>query len=443
MLQAFRGRLAGLRSSGFVQNVAVLTTGTAFAQAMTVAASPILSRLYSPEDFGLLGIVMSISGPIAVVSCLKYELAIVLAPDDREANEVLILCFLVCLLMTIAALIAVAFVGPWVAMRLDISAQTKILLVIPVIVLIGGCLSALVQTANRKRQYKRMSLSAIVRSGVTVVMQIGLAAIGFAGHGLIIGRIVGAQIAVLPLLPPLLARPPSGAVRLPSPWKLLRAVRTYESFPRFDTPKTLLVEVSKNFPAIFLGLLFGPATAGFYWFTTRLLEMPTTLIGKAVRRVYYQEAAITQRDGKAILPLWRKATTAMSLMASIPAAVLVAFAPPAFEFVFGSEWREAGRYAQWLALWWFSTFSNIPSSTVVPVLGLQAAALMFELGGLTLRALAILSALLLGDALLAIALYSIAGCIVNFALIIFIYWNLKDEMTPAPAAGSTGDVGDD
>lgn len=441
MLQTLKGRLASLRSNGFLQNVAILMTGTAFAQTLTVAASPILSRLYSPEDFGLLGIVMAIAGPISVIACLKYEMAIVLAPVDQEATDLLIVCFLVSLLMAVAVLVAVTFTGPWIAMRLDISAQTGILLVIPVIVLIGGCLSALAAAANRKRQYKRISLSAIVRSGVTIVVQIGFAVIGFAGHGLVIGRVVGAQIAVLPLLSPLFARPPSGAIRPPSLRKLLSVVKTYQSFPRFNAPKALLNSVSRNFPTIFLGLLFSPAAAGFYWFTSRLLEMPTNLIGNSFRRVYYQEAAITRRDGKAILPLWRKATIVMSLMAIIPAAVLAAFAPPAFEFVFGSEWQEAGRYAQWLALWWFSTFSNIPSSTLVPVLGLQAAALMFEIGGLALRAVAFLSALLLGDALLAIAFYSIAGCIANFALIVFVYWNLKDETTLITS--STGGVGND
>ena len=77
---------------------------------------------------------------------------------------------------------------------------------------------------------------------------------------------------------------------------------------------------------------------------------------------------------------------------------------------------------------WFCTFSNIPSSALVPVLGLQAAALMFEIGGLILYAVAIFSALLLGDALLAIALYSVAGCVVKLALVVFVYWNLKDKI---------------
>ena len=428
MWQAIRLRLARLASSRFVRDIAVLTMGTAFAQAMTVAASPILSRLYSPEDFGLLGVFMAIAGPIAVISCLKYELAIILAPDDRQATEVFMVSLLVCLLVTASALIAVLLAGPWIAMRLDLSGSTHILLAIPFIVLIGGCLSALSETANRKRQFRRLSMSAIVQSGVAIVAQIGLAAIGFGGHGLVLGRIVGAQSALLSLLPPLLAARSSQATRPPSLGKLLGVARTYNSFPRLNAPKAFLLSISTNSPTILLGLLFGPASAGLYWFAARLLEMPTTLVGNAVRRVYYQKAATLQRDGKAILPLWRSVSLALSLLAIIPTAMLIAFAPMAFEFIFGSEWREAGRYAQWLALWWFCTFSNIPSAALVPVLGLQAAALIFEIGGLILYAVAIFSALLLGDALLAIALYSVAGCVVKLALMVFVYWNLKDEI---------------
>ena len=71
-------RFKQLGQSKFVRNVAIVATGTAGAQAITMAFAPIITRIYGPEAFGLLGTFMAILAVLTPVAALTYPIAIVL-----------------------------------------------------------------------------------------------------------------------------------------------------------------------------------------------------------------------------------------------------------------------------------------------------------------------------------------------------------------------------
>ena len=150
--------------------------------------------------------------------------------------------------------------------------------------------------------------------------------------------------------------------------------------------------------------------------------MPSTLIGRSVSRVFYQRAAELHRDNKVIFPLLIKTTVSLVAMGSVPTLIVVAFGPLLFEFAFGSEWNKAGVFAQWIVILWYSSFSSVPSSTLIPVFGLQAFFLGFEVVAVTLRLMALTSGAILANDVTAIALFSIVGVILNIFLISYI-WN--------------------
>ena len=78
----------------FAKGVAVLAGGAALGQAITVLVSPILTRLYSPEDFGVFGVYASILGIVTVIASLRYEYALPFPEDGETAANILALCFL-------------------------------------------------------------------------------------------------------------------------------------------------------------------------------------------------------------------------------------------------------------------------------------------------------------------------------------------------------------
>ncbi len=65
-----------------------LASGTSVAQLLVIAASPILTRLYSPEDFGALAAFTAVSGILIIVAAGRYDMAIMLPDEDDEAIRV-------------------------------------------------------------------------------------------------------------------------------------------------------------------------------------------------------------------------------------------------------------------------------------------------------------------------------------------------------------------
>lgn len=85
----------------FAGDVLKLVGGTAFAQALAVLASPVLTRLYGPEAFGIAALFVAVTGIISVVACLRYELAIMLPKRDGEAACLLGLSLLLAATMSL------------------------------------------------------------------------------------------------------------------------------------------------------------------------------------------------------------------------------------------------------------------------------------------------------------------------------------------------------
>src|SRR5215470_3860968 len=93
-VQAFPNWLARLRGNAFIRNVSILSGGSALGHLFTLAAAPLLSRLYGPEDFGLLGLFASFLSITSVAVALRYEVSIVSGRDQAEAAYLTLASFL-------------------------------------------------------------------------------------------------------------------------------------------------------------------------------------------------------------------------------------------------------------------------------------------------------------------------------------------------------------
>ena len=94
-----------LPKNRFARSVSFLAGGTAAGQAITVLAAPLLTRLYSPEDFGLLAVYTSLLMTIGVIASLRYQLAIPLPKSDEEAAHVVVLSLFIVLGISLASFI--------------------------------------------------------------------------------------------------------------------------------------------------------------------------------------------------------------------------------------------------------------------------------------------------------------------------------------------------
>jgi len=405
--------VARIRRSSFIKNVAVLASGTAAGQAIIVLASPILSRLYDPTAFGVMSVVLAVSAPIAMMASFKYELAIVLAKDKEEASNLFILAGALVFATSLATLLVMAFIDDWLAYEMEQPDAAPLMLWVPALVLFQGLFNVAIFWANRRKDYIWTSLAMVGRSVSTVAVQIALGLVDYGAKGLIFGRVFGMALATVILGGQTLKNEWRSVLRSFDFARMKKLAREHDHFPKYNTPREGILAVSSGVPTFFLAILFTPAAAGLYWFTVRLLEVPTTLIGIAVQRVFFERASRALHGGERIYPLLMQATGVLAGLGFVPAVIIVMFGPWLFATVFGEEWRGAGVYASWLVLWWFSSFCNVASSALIPVFRLQPVFLAIELVGLVLRTGSIAAAVFFGNDVLAVALYSIVGFTLN------------------------------
>jgi len=401
-----------VQNNSFVRNVAVLATGTALGQALIVVASPVLSRLYDPTAFGTLAVIIAIASPVTQIGTLQYTSAIVLAKRLEDAVNLVILSAGLAISTALIVTAVLFAAGDWIAEAFGDSAAAPLLLFAPGFALIVCLSDVLSAWANRKRSYKVIAGSNIGRSACTVFVQILMGLLDGAAKGLALGRIVGLAFGLGML-----------ALGLRRPWSLtlssinfnsLKSVaREHSQFPKYTMPRELLVSLSGSATTILIAFFFSPASAGLYWFARRLLEAPKTVISTSVRRVFYRTAVSLHHDNHSLLPLLTKTTLYLLAIGALPTVPIVLFGPDIFDLVFGSEWRKAGSYAQWLILWWISSFVSVGASALAPILELQRGTLIIEMIGLGLRMAGLSVGVLLVNDVLAIALYSIAGLLTN------------------------------
>ncbi len=406
----------------FVRNVITVASGTAAAQAITMAFSPFITRIYGPEAFGLLGVFASLLSILIPISALTYPIAIVLPEDDADAEGLVKISFRTALVISLAIALMLLTAKDWLLTVLDLKAIAPYIMLLPLSMLFSASRDIGQQWLIRKKQYAIQARVAVLYAlllnsaktsigyfkpfGATLII---LATLGYGVHAAMLwmgirqtGRFTGNTDT-------------TGVIHKP----LKQIAVEYRDFPFYRTPQVFINAVSQNLPVLMLSGFFGPASVGAYTICKSVLNIPSQLIGKSVADVFYPRVTEAAHDKEDVSKLISKATVALAAVGIIPFALVVMFGPSLFCFVFGAEWGKAGEYARWLALWMFFAFLNRPSVAAIPVLDMQGFFLIHELISIGARSAALAAGFFIfkNDAT-AIALFALTGMLLNFMLIL-------------------------
>ena len=364
----------------FVFHVTLLTGGTLVGQGLFVLLSPLLSRLYSPAAFGIMGVFVSTVGVLASVATLRYELAIPLPSADKEAW----------LLVWSGALttgvfgVFLSLLSFWIGPRYlacfnihfeNVEQQHIFLLTLPLGVGILGIYQILTYWLIRYKRYRALAGSKVAIGGVTVGSQLGLGLLDSGGWGLVVGWILG-RIAAIGV--GMMAERPEGvlwprdAPFFPGVNALLREMRRFVRFPLLSMPASLMNAMGVELPLLMSASLFGPEVAGWFAFARRIVYGPMSLIGRSVSQVYVGSLceAIGSCDQSA-LRLFDSISRRLFLLAVVPFGLLGLLAPWLFRWIFGPAWHVSGVLIQYLAPAYLVHFVVVPLSQTLNLLERQ------------------------------------------------------------------------
>ena len=353
----------------FAANTLTLTIGSSIAQAIPILVSPILTRLYSPNEYGLFTLFISIASIIAVISTGRYEAAVVLPAKDGEAIDLVILTIII--VVTVSSFLFLSIIllkEPLMALIKNVSFSSWIYF-IPLFLLLSGMYQPLNYWLIRKKSYAVMSSRSIIQTICTSIVQLSFGFSGLTKLGLFVGTFTGQGVS-LGLVGWQIWRGERNKIRQIKYEKLKERAREYRDFPLYDTPASLLDTAALLSPILFISYYYGPVEAGFFGLTMRVLAMPSTLIGNAISQVYYNRIAEIRHDRPEELPRFvLRLAKHLTLVIVIPVLVLGLLGSHLFSFVFGDIWRDAGVFAQIMSVAVGTKFVVSPLSTIMYVSG--------------------------------------------------------------------------
>ena len=347
--------------SEFSRNVLTLMTGTTIAQAIPIAISPILTRIYTPEDFGVFALYMSVTSMVAVIASGRYELAIMLPQKDEDAMNVMILSILIAVFISIVTLIIIFIFNSQIIFLLGNPSASKWLYFIPLTVLLTGVYQSLNYWFNRNRKYKTLAKNKIIQSGLVSSSNLSFGFTGYGASGLIFSSILGQSIATA-LLVYQSQKKNQNFLQSIQKLKILALAKRYSQFPKLDVPASLISVFSNQIPNILLNVLFSSTIAGYYYLTQRILSLPLTFISTAVANVFHEEASRSFKKEKNASVIYQKTFKKLFLIGFLPSIILYIFAQDIFIFVFGKEWAISGDYVKILVPMFFVKFIAKPLS---------------------------------------------------------------------------------
>lgn len=275
--------------SRFITNVLKLVSGSVIAQALGILLVPIISRLYSPGDFGVFQVFVAIAGILAVLSCLSYQLAIMLPKEDEDSANIVALCFiLVCATSVISGGVFILLSG-WVGEVLNTPEISRYLIFLPVIVFLNGLFLVINYWLSRRVRFGALATAQVANSVSSKAVQIGAGIGGASPLGLILGQIAGYGAALLVMLRRI--REDLSLFQAVTPGRIKELAKRYKRFPLFTSWSTVANSLSIQAAPLMLAAFFSPAVVGFYGMAHMVVNMPMSLIGSASGQVFFQKAS--------------------------------------------------------------------------------------------------------------------------------------------------------
>lgn len=316
----------------FGRNVGVLTLGTGISQGVMLLGVIVLSRLYTPAEFGVYALVLGIATVASVASSFRYEMTVLLPKSTHLSELALRLAFSVSVFVNMASLFCVAcFVA------LGILAPNW--LIVPFTAFFASVINIASFLQNRKKQYIRIAAVQIARAVLFIALAILASLLGYAGNGLTLAMVLSMGVVAFFLLV-FDFRNANSFKELSRMGRLSAWGRKNKKFVRYSTPAVFVNSLAVQAPIFLLSMLAGSGVAGYYMMIQRVMMAPVTLVSGAVNKVYMQSVATRRANGEAIYQFTQSIVRRFLVPGLVLAcAMFVVFNLGLLEKVFGANWE--------------------------------------------------------------------------------------------------------
>ncbi|MFN5416949.1 MAG: lipopolysaccharide biosynthesis protein [Flavobacteriia bacterium] len=369
--------------SEFFKSVLVLTSGTVLAQIISYLLSPIITRLYSPEDVGEFGFYVRIVTLISTIATARYELSLPVPKNENHAFQI----FRLTIRITFFTLIATALLGIIYLVYQNFD-PTEIFLVLAV--LVGTFLMVFYNIGTswsvRIKSFRSISYSKISSSFSINGLRVLFGFLHWGYVGLIFSFIIGTFISILYFIYHYLVNTKNPHYKR-SKGKMKVLSREFKDFPLINLPHALADALREVLLAFIIVHFFSDEIFGSFDHSFRMLKLPLILIGSSIAQVFMNKAISQIHDKKPVYPLVKRILTILILLSIIPFSLIFFFGGDMFAYVFGNEWKLSGELSEIMAIWLMTNFLISPISSLPIILSKQKSFFIISLIGSVLQIL--------------------------------------------------------
>lgn len=372
---------------GFVKAVSILVGGTAISQLISIIILPFITRLYSPIEFSVFSVYISILSIISVASCLRFEIAIPIPTKDEDALSLLILALISNFITTLCVVIIIFIFDDVIVKILNQPNFSSYLWLIPIGVFFSGLYNGLQYWATRKKQFTVLAKTRIFQAVGGAGTQVGLGLLKYGVTGLIVGQIVNYSSGILRLILNLIQD-----IKCLNKKITLKRIgsnlKKYENFPKYSTLEVLANTGGIQLPIVIIAALSLGAEAGYLMLAMQVLGIPMKFIGGAISQVYLSHAPKAFEQGN----IREYTIEVLNKLFKFSFGVLIfigIISPVIVEYIFGSQWKNVGIVISWMIPWFVLQLISSPISMVMHIANKQKMMLILTLFGFFLKIIVI------------------------------------------------------
>ncbi|MFP4698565.1 MAG: lipopolysaccharide biosynthesis protein [Eubacteriales bacterium] len=415
--------------SKFAKNIAIIAGGTAFVQVLGFLFSPIITRIYSPDHYGIYTVFYTTLTILVSIGSLHYERAIPIAENEKKAINVLALSFTVLFFVVVITTIGLFLWGNKILSLLNSEELIDYRFLIPLGIAFAGAYRIILQWAYRTKNFRGITRTRASQSILKNLSKVTLGFLNFGPIGLILGHIIGESAGITSLSLPIIKYNEDLLNKIN--WKEIKQMsKRYIKFPLFSASSNYVYTFGNKVPVIFLTAMFGSSTVGLFGLANSVVHLPLSLIGSSIGQVFYAEAAdIGKSNPNRLKVLSSRLIKNLALIGLLPLIALLILGPWLFSIVFGSEWYEAGVYARLIAVMVYFHLLITPFGRIMEIFERQSINLYINI----FRVISILSLFLLAQYLnlsshITVLLYAIIVSINYILLLIIAYLVMNQEI---------------
>lgn len=353
-------KFLNISKNNFFSQILIVASGNVLARAIGIISLPLITRLYTSDQFGIFTTFLSYFTVLSSITTLRYFVPVTIAKSEREAGYLIKLCFSIAGVFFVISFLIFSFLGSEISFLINEPSIQEFLIILPFLLLFKGVFDSLRSLVIRKQQFKKLTNALVVQSSLSAITKVVMGYAGVKKFGLFLGLISQHFVGVVFLL--FSFRKYLILFFKNSNYKDIQSVaKRYKKFPLIQTWSSFLLVFSNQLPIIFLGFLFDNSIVGLFGLAIGMVSLPINLVGQSVGDVFYGKISSLGIDKAQEIRLLAKSTLVkITLIAIIPAMVLMFFGEDLFSFAFGEKWMKSGTYASSLIILIFFRFIVSP-----------------------------------------------------------------------------------